>query len=329
MENPVLETPVTAIDWPDDPDNRYYLKREDLQPYSLGGNKVRIGWEFLQDMYANGCDAMLSYGDLRSNLCRILAGMCRSDGIPARMIATEENRSSETEGFNERIVRLFGIQVRTVPKDRIADAVDEEMEAFRRQGRKPYYIYGNRLGTGNEGTAARAYAMAYREILRKESESGIRYDLIAVPCGTGATQGGLIAGAVECGDADRIIGISISSRDRGRALDILKKTVSGYFAAKGEEADGKEIEKRIHLLTDHHLGGYGFIDERTKRCVREMMRINSVPLAPEYGGKAFTGLVDYLKERRISGKRILFIHTGGLPLFFDSLSAQDRFTSMN
>ncbi len=319
MKNPVLVTPITEIEWPEAAGNRIYLKRDDLQPYSLGGNKVRIAWEFLADLHDKGCSAMLMYGDLRSNLCRILAGMCRADGIPAKMIATEENRADSFTGFNETITAMFDIPVRTVEKDRIAEAVDEEMNGFRACGLKPYYIYGNRFGTGNEGVAARAYAKAYAEIISYERETGLHFDLIAVPAGTGATLGGMIAGAYECGDADRLLGFSISSRSRERALRILKETACGYFEGRGLHADPRGIEERIHLLTEYNLGGYGKIDARVYECVKKMMLVNSVAMAPEYSGKAFLGLTDFITEKNIRNKNILFLHTGGLPLFFDSL----------
>ncbi len=53
--------------------------------------------------------------------------------------------------------------------------------------------------------------------------------------------------------------------------------------------------------------------------IREMLRHNGIALDPTYTGKAFTGLLTYLREKCIVGKRILFIHTGGLPLFFDEI----------
>ena len=55
----------------DDRGNRIYVKREDLLPYSFGGNKVRIGLCYLADMQKSGCDHMLAYGNARSNLCRV------------------------------------------------------------------------------------------------------------------------------------------------------------------------------------------------------------------------------------------------------------------
>ena len=50
-----------------------------------------------------------------------------------------------------------------------------------------------------------------------------------------------------------------------------------------------------------------------------MLRCNGIPLDPTYTGKAFWGMLQYLKDHGIRGKRILFLHTGGTPLFFDLL----------
>lgn len=60
--------------------NHIYLKREDLLPFSFGGNKVRIAKKFFEDMEATGKDCMVGYGNARSNLSRALANICCSGG---------------------------------------------------------------------------------------------------------------------------------------------------------------------------------------------------------------------------------------------------------
>lgn len=44
-----------------------------------------------------------------------------------------------------------------------------------------------------------------------------------------------------------------------------------------------------------------------------------IPLDSTYTGKAFQGMKKYIAENNIKNKNILFIHTGGTPLFFDDL----------
>jgi len=46
---------------------------------------------------------------------------------------------------------------------------------------------------------------------------------------------------------------------------------------------------------------------------------DGIALDTTYTGKAFWGMQRYLEKQGIRGKNILFIHTGGTPLFFDVL----------
>lgn len=53
--------------------------------------------------------------------------------------------------------------------------------------------------------------------------------------------------------------------------------------------------------------------------IRKVYETDGVYLDMTYTGKAFYGMMKYLQEKNIQGKNILFLHTGGLPLFFDFL----------
>ncbi len=53
--------------------------------------------------------------------------------------------------------------------------------------------------------------------------------------------------------------------------------------------------------------------------IKESMIQYGIPLDSTYTGKGFYGMKQYLKEHQIEGKKVLFIHTGGTPLFFDDL----------
>ena len=319
------KTPIQELSVREEGKNRFYIKRDDLLPVSFGGNKVRIALAFLEDMERKGCDALIAYGDRRSNLCRVLTSLCAQRRIPCLIIATSEHRE-ESPSFNERIIRSYAPEVFSCEKDRVAETVDRAFEHLRSRGFRPYYIYGNRFGTGNEGVAAGAYALGYREIREQEAELGQPFDRIVTACGTGSTLGGLVAGSVECGDDPRrILGISISSRSRERALSVLAETVRSRLSESmpgGPAACPSEKDLSSCLKTEYNLGGYGLYDGRVRSVIRNMMRENSVPLDPVYTGKAFLGMLDYLRNHDVRGERILFLHTGGLPLFFDYLDSE-------
>lgn len=302
---------------------RLYIKRDDLLPCAFGGNKVRIAHEFLTDMFSRQADALIMYGDLRSNLCRVLSLLCREKGVPCLMVATSAAGADATPSYNEEIIRRNSVDMLVCPKDGIAETIDEAFSKLRKEGRVPYYIYGDRTGTGNEGVAARAYQKAYGEICDWEGSHGLRFDLIFTPYGTGSTQGGLMCGSLEAEDGREIVGISISSRPPERARSVLEATVRDWYKKEGKPLP-PQFERHVHLECGYTCGGYGARSKRVDQLIEEQLALNSIPLDPTYTGKALRGALDYLSDHDIRDKDMLFLHTGGLPLFFDYLGEGRR-----
>lgn len=75
-----MDTIIQRLAMDDPAGNEFYIKRDDLLPFSIGGNKVRIAEAFYQDMKAKGGDTMIIYGSRHSNLCRVLSDLCFSRG---------------------------------------------------------------------------------------------------------------------------------------------------------------------------------------------------------------------------------------------------------
>lgn len=313
-----FETPLYEL-FQDESGNRIFIKREDLLPFSLGGNKVRIAEAFVVDMEKKGGDVMIGYGDLRSNLCRVLANRCCQKKIPCYIICTGGDGTGHGETANSWLMKLSGAVLVPCKKTEIAETVDRVTAMLRDKGRRPYYIYGNRLGRGNEGVAAGAYAPVYREIAEQGRRQGVTFDYLFLPSGTGATQSGLVCGHLLAGDGARIVGISVS-RDRTRGTEIILEGIESYFRMRGAEVPEKAREE-VRLEDEYRKGGYGCYDKEILDCIREVFLQHGVPLDPTYTGKAFLGMCKYLKERGIRDSRVLFLHTGGAPLFYESISS--------
>ena len=311
----ILEnTPITKLNVPG---NNFYIKRDDLLPFSCGGNKVRIAYEFLADMKAKGGNCLIMYGNSRSNLCRVLASACYKEDIPCMMICSDDPDGAHRRTGNSVLVDLLGSEIIYCAKSAIAPAVDEAFRRAASRGLVPYYIYGNRLGIGNEGCAARAYAKAYDEICAQEETMGIRFDYIFHASGTGATQSGLVCGHLVRGDERTIVGISVS-RDKERGTGIIKNGVTEWFRDEGLVLP-PNFEDEIVLSDDYLAGGYGAYNEEILNTIRTEWQRDSICLDPTYTGKAFTGMLSYVQDHNIHDKNILFIHTGGTPLFYDAL----------
>ncbi|WP_165249416.1 1-aminocyclopropane-1-carboxylate deaminase/D-cysteine desulfhydrase [Adlercreutzia sp. ZJ141] len=300
--------------------NNLFVLRDDLLPFGFGGNKVRIALEFVDDLRALGKNALVAYGSSTSNMCRVIANICRSYGIPCTVVLSQ---SDEANGDcnNKRLMNLFGARTITCTPDAIAPAVETALTRYQSEGFDPYYIFGNTLGQGNEHVAARAYAKTYELISAYAQANGFSFDRIFCASGTQATQSGLICGHIITGDSCKVQGIMISSRSEERARKAIQEAAVPFLKERGISEAESLVNSNTRLITDKRRGGYGLYDHAVLQCAMEQLTVNGFPLDPVYTGKAFLGMQEYLVEEGVSGENILFVHTGGEPIFYDHLQA--------
>ncbi|MBD5509426.1 MAG: pyridoxal-phosphate dependent enzyme [Lachnospiraceae bacterium] len=315
FERGIDPTPIVEMSG-DYGQNRYFIKREDMIPFSFGGNKARKAAEFYKEIKACGADVVMTYGSHSSNHCRIIANMTRAMGLDCHIISPEENREML---YNTKLVEDFGAVVETCPVTQVSETIDRRVEAYKQAGRNPYFILGG--GHGNPGT--HACANTYREIAVYEERFGIHFDYIFHASGTGATQAGLVSGKllVEArrGENDqpvkeqKIIGISIA-RNEERGREVVRQSIEDYL---GEQYESLYREEELIFTDAYCMGGYGKYTQDVRKTIEEVMNKDGIPMDSTYVGKAFYGMKCYVEEHQIVGRNILFLHTGGTPLFFD------------
>lgn len=288
-------------------DNHLYMKREDFLPYSFGGNKARKAELFFEAIDSGGYDCVVTYGSSSSNHCRVVSNLCAGRGLPC-VVITPQEASKKT--YNSLMMDLFGAETITIPVEEVHDTIEETIGNLKAQGRRPYFIAGG--GHGNIGTEA--YVQCYQEILDYESTYHIHFDYIFFASGTGTTQAGLVCGQLMAGDAREIIGISIA-RPNPRGREVVLDSIRSYLKGMASE---EEVQKKTHFVDDYAVG-YGTANEQVLETIKNVMCKYGIPLDKTYTGKAFWGMQDYINKKDIKGKKILFLHTGGTPLFFDTL----------
>ena len=291
--------------------NRLLIKREDLIPFSFGGNKARKAALFFEEIDQSGSDCVVTYGSCSSNHCRVVANMCAQRGLDCLIISPAE---ASKPTFNTYLMEQFGAKIQIVPVDRVSSEIDATLSELKSSGRKPFFIPGG--GHGNTGT--KAYVQCYDEILRFEKENGLRFDYIFHASGTGTTQAGLVCGQLMHGGSQKIIGVSIARRcPYGR--DVVLQSIRDYLPSCNEE----QIGRHTHFIASFISGGYGASGVGVEAVIRRVMSEYGIPLDPTYTGKAFYGMEEIIKSEGIAQKNILFIHTGGTPLYFDYLRGKN------
>ncbi|MCX8168743.1 MAG: D-cysteine desulfhydrase family protein [Candidatus Methanomethylicia archaeon] len=287
-----------------------YIKRDDFMELAFGGNKARKLEYLLGDAIKKNCDTIITTGALCSNHVRLTAAACRLFNLHPILVLTTTG-PKKVKG-NLLLDAIFDAEIRIVDAERseipkILEEVAKEQES---KGKRPYVIPSggaNRIGV-------LGYLNASVEILHQLNEMCIKVDYIVHSTGSGGTQVGLCLGMKALNSGIKIIGISCGpSKDTMiKRIKTLTKESIEYFNLPLDLDD-----EDIIVYDDYTCGGYSIVTKEVVDVIKKVAKQEAILLDPLYTGKAFMGLIDLVEKRIIDkGSKILFIHTGGLPLLF-------------
>lgn len=280
-----------------DDHNNIYIKKEDEIPFSFGGNKVRIAAKYFLELIEKDHDIVITYGASSSNLCRVIANMAARYGIKCVIISPEDNY---LETPNSKMVNFLGTEIVKCPITKVKQTIDNVFSHYQATN-KPYFIYGG--GHGINGTEA--YRCVFKQITNFEKNNNLTFDYIFITLATGTSMSGLIVENTLSKSDKKIVGISIA-RELNQAQKVMCEALSHY-----------NISTANYTITDQYrCGGYGLYNDSVTDTIKFQLKYNGLNLDTTYTGKSFAGMKDFLNEKKISNKNILFIHTGGTPLFF-------------
>ncbi|TCB95934.1 pyridoxal-phosphate dependent enzyme [Micromonospora zingiberis] len=274
---------------------RLLVKRDDLLPFPLSGNKVRkLGRELAARAVRPG-DAVITNGGVDSNHCRTAALMGARLSLDVDLVLHTRANAVAKEQLSVRLASATGAQVHLVAPEEVGQRIDELTAVRAAAGQTVHVIPGG----CHTKSGVEAYADAAAEML---GQLGTAPDAVVLASGTGATQAGLVAGLARAGCHSRVIGISVA-RTAARGGAAVQEALSWL--------DG-DAETPIEFLDDFVDGGYAHASEATRETVRHAWRLG-LPLDPTYTGKAFRGLTELARTGALRpNATVVFWHTGGL-----------------
>lgn len=112
--------------------NFCYMMREDLIPYSFGGNKARKGKLFFHEIDKGDYDCVVTYGCSHSNHCRIVGNMASARNMECYIIGP--NSVSDCTN-NSRLMVCFGAEIHSVPVESVSDTIDALLNDLKESGK--------------------------------------------------------------------------------------------------------------------------------------------------------------------------------------------------
>lgn len=295
--------------------NSFYVKRDDLIPYSFGGNKARKAFLYFEEIEKLQSDVIVTYGSASSNHCRIVSNLAKERGLPCYIISTD---TDDVQTYNRRMSSAFGAKIISCRVDEVRETISNTIEQLKKEKKNPYFIAGG--GHGILGT--KAYVLCYDEICQQEKQLNVKFDYVFFASGTGTTQAGLVCGKIIRQKDTNIVGISIA-RKKERGEGVVKECVCQYLEQEQKKWKGV-VDGHIHFIDEYICDGYGKYNLAIEKTIEKMLEEEGIPLDPTYTGKAFWGMLEFIKKEDVKDRNVLFIHTGGLPLFFDYLDERRK-----
>ncbi|GLR11036.1 D-cysteine desulfhydrase [Mixta theicola] len=287
-----------------------FIKRDDITPLALGGNKLRK-LEFLAaDALREGADVLITAGAIQSNHVRQTAAVAAKLGL--KCFALLENPiQTQAENYlgngNRMLLDLMGCEVELVDALHApAQQLEELRIRLEAQGFRPYVVP---VG-GSNALGALGYVECAQEIAH-QSEGVVDFAAVVVASGSAGTHAGLATGLEYLLPETELVGVTVSRKvaDQLPLVSGLQQQVASLLETR--------CSAPITLWDDYFAPRYGTPNEEGMEAVKLLARLEGIILDPVYTGKAMAGLIDGISQQRFQREGpLLFVHTGGAPALF-------------
>jgi D-cysteine desulfhydrase len=287
-----------------------WVKRDDMTSGAAAGNKLRKLEYLLAEAQAQEATVVLTCGGLQSNHARATAIAARELGMRSLLyLATTDGRQPLATTGNLLLDLMVGAGLRFLTPEQYRQRdvlMREAASALAAQGERAYIIP---MG-GSNGLGALGYLDAMGEIReqldRRLGGGPPGFDAVVCACGSGGTAAGCVLGARAFEVAPEVHAMAVCDDEatfRVTIADIVRQ-------AQALQPDpGRLASLRVH---DQWRGpAYGIASDEQRRFIVEVAQRSGLVLDPVYTGKAL--FVSRMPNRP---RRVLYLHTGGLPSLF-------------
>lgn len=298
-----------------------YLKRDDMTGISVfGGNKIRKLEFLIHDALEHGCDTVFTFGATQSNHAMQTVTACRRYGLkPILYLVAIVEPSDEDVRANMLLDKVLGAEIHIVPLNGMTGAeaatlsvslAEQHRDRLESEGHKCYMVpVGGATAIGSAG-----FITGFLELYRQMDETDLRANYIFHSSGSGGTHAGLIAGRKLLNCDANIIGINAGPKPPEHEAQIAR-LASDALAYVGSDLT---VSAEETCFDQNYYGpGYEIPSDEASDAIKYLARTEGILLDPVYTGKAFAGMLAYIREGKVpQGSTVVFWHTGGVTALF-------------
>ncbi len=295
-----LPTPFEKIRFQN---KEFLIKRDDYTGSDFLGNKVRKLEYLLFAAKKEKADIIFTCGGDQSNHARTTASTAARLGIKTKLFLWgKENKNAEGNLFLDK---MYGSDFVYLNKSEFSNVdeimMDERLKSVKK-GKRVYVI-----PAGGSSTLGIWGYIDFVGELKKQINMQL-IDGIFSACGSGGTAAGLLVGVALNKIKMKVYAVNVllpKEVIRKKILQLAEGVVLDY------NLNCKIDENNLKIIDGYSTEGYKDISKRKMKLITNFARASGILLDPYYTGKAFSAYNDIiLKTRR--GKKVIFLHTGGI-----------------
>jgi D-cysteine desulfhydrase len=291
------------------------MKREDLMPLGLAGNKVRNLEYVLGKATAVGATTLVAAGRPQANHVRLVAAAAAVRGLRAAILMWG-NRPAEP-GANERLIRMFGAQIHysaTPEGEKRGRVLQDLVDRIASDGERPVAV--DEWIRGPLG--ARGAVRAALEAIGQATDQGAAPSFVYCAVATGGTVAGLSVGLDMAGSPARLVGVPTHLAGAPSGSVVLERIA----ATRGEllRAHAPAVRAPTHdvALDPSDWEVYG-TSEAATRAALLLGRTEGIAIDPIYTARTVAAVITAAQRGELSGAEVLLLNGGGIPAIFEAL----------
>ena len=300
-----------------------WIKREDLIPVGIGGNKVRNLEFIMGEAVARGADVVVTCGRGRANHCRLTAAAAARTALRCVLVMTGPAPAQPSP--NERMSVLLGAEMRYAADDRPetrAALLGDVLAELRAQDAVPYEAPFGDAGV----VGACGQVLAGFELARQLADAGNAADYVFVASATGANYTGLRVGLWLAGlDATKVVAVpsyfstatsEAEFRDDLRGLMAELRALWATVPA-GRVRDEGSWDDTILIDDTAPWLPYWVPGPGADEAAALLGATEGICVEPVYTARTAAAIKAWAAAGRFDGKTVVMWDGGGLPALFE------------